>query len=42
MKVTLTLNVPSTVTKFSLTEQGTLQNIAGTTFSFALAEAVSP
>jgi FG-GAP-like repeat/Abnormal spindle-like microcephaly-assoc'd, ASPM-SPD-2-Hydin/FG-GAP repeat len=40
--VTLTLNVPATVTKFSLTEKGTLQNMAGSTFSFALAETVYP
>jgi von Willebrand factor A domain-containing protein 7 len=40
--VTLTLNVPGTVTKFSITEKGTLQNIAGSTSSFALAEVAYP
>jgi len=40
--VTLTLNVPTTVTKFSLTEKGTLQDIAGNSFTFALAEIVYP
>ncbi|HWT77186.1 MAG TPA: hypothetical protein VN648_00055, partial [Candidatus Methylomirabilis sp.] len=40
--VTLTLNVPTTVTKFSLTEKGTVQDVAGSTFSFALAQTVYP
>jgi hypothetical protein len=40
--VTLTLNVPATVTKFSVTESGTLQNIVGSTFKFAVAEVVYP
>jgi von Willebrand factor A domain-containing protein 7 len=40
--VTLTLNVPATVTKFSLTEKGTLQNIAGGSFNFGVAEVMYP
>lgn len=40
--VTLTLNVPATVKKFSLTEKGTLQNIAGYAFNFAEAEVIYP
>jgi hypothetical protein len=41
-KVTLTLKVPSTVTKFSVTEKGTLQDIAGGSFSFAVAQVIWP
>jgi hypothetical protein len=40
--VTLTLNVPATVTKFSLSEKGTLQDIAGNTLSFSLAQVIYP
>jgi hypothetical protein len=40
--VTLTLNVPATVKKFSLTEKGSLQNIAGSTFGFAGSEVIYP
>jgi len=39
---TLTLNVPSTVTKFSITEAGTLQNAAGTTYNFSIGQVVLP
>jgi hypothetical protein len=40
--VTLTLNVPATVKQFSLTESGTLQDLAGGTFSFAVGQNVIP
>jgi hypothetical protein len=40
--VTLTLDVPATVKKFSLTEKGTLQNLAGNAFNFAEAEVIYP
>jgi 6-phosphogluconolactonase (cycloisomerase 2 family) len=40
--VTLTLNVPSTVTRFSLTEGGTLQDGAGHTYSYSMAQTVIP
>jgi len=40
--VTLTLNVPATVTRFSMTEGGTLQNATGTTYNFSIAQSVSP
>lgn len=36
------LNVPLTVTRFSLAENGTLQNVQGTTFSFAPSQTVFP
>ena len=35
-------NVPSTVTKFSLTENGTVQDVAGTQFNFSIGQAVIP
>lgn len=38
----LTLNVPSTVKQFSLTEQGTMQDLAGASYSFAIAQTVIP
>lgn len=40
--VRLYLNLPSTVTRFSITEGGTLQNVAGTSFSFSTAQSVIP
>jgi hypothetical protein len=38
----LYLNLPSTVTRFSITEGGTLQNVAGTSFNFSTAQSVIP
>lgn len=38
----LTLNVPATVTRFSITEGGTLKDVGGTSFSFSLAQSVIP
>ena len=40
--VRLYLNVPATVTRFSITENGTLQDVAGTSFSYSLAQSVIP
>jgi hypothetical protein len=40
--VRLYLNVPSTVTRFSITETGTLQDVAGTSFGYSLAQSVIP
>jgi hypothetical protein len=40
--VRLYLNVPSTVTRFSVTETGTLQDVAGAAFSYSLAQSVIP
>jgi hypothetical protein len=40
--VTLTLNVPATVTRFSLTEGGNLQDNAGHAYSYSLAQTVIP
>jgi hypothetical protein len=40
--VTLTLNVPATVKKLSLTEKGSLQNFTGSTFGFAGTEVIYP
>jgi len=39
---TVTLNVPSTVTKFSITEAGTLRNAAGTIYNFSMGQVVLP
>jgi len=39
---TLTLNAPATVKEFSITEAGTVQDLAGNTYSFSIAEAVIP
>ena len=36
------LNIPSTVTRFSITETGNVQNVAGTTFSYSIAQSVIP
>jgi hypothetical protein len=36
------LNLPSTVTRFSINEGGTLQDAAGASSSFSLAQAVIP
>jgi hypothetical protein len=38
----LFVNVPSTVTRFSVTEGGTVRNVAGTTMSYAAAQSVIP
>ncbi len=40
--VRLYLEVPPTVTRFSLTETGAIQNLAATSYSFSLAQAVIP
>ena len=40
--VTLTLNVPTTVKQFSITESGTLQDVAAKTYSFSIAQTVIP
>lgn len=40
--ITLTLNVPSSVTRFSLVESGTLIDIHGTSFNYSIAEAIIP
>ena len=38
----LYLDVPSTVKRFSLTENGTAQNVAGTGFTYSVGQAVIP
>ena len=40
--VRLYLNIPTTVTKFSLTETGTMQDSVGTAYSISLGQAVIP
>jgi von Willebrand factor A domain-containing protein 7 len=40
--VTINLTVPSTVTRFSITETGTLQNVGGANYSFSIGQAVIP
>src|SRR6266850_3225450 len=40
--IRLYFNVPSTVTRFSVTENGTVQDPAGTTLSFSIAQSVIP
>ena len=40
--VRLFLNVPSTVTKFSITENGTVQDIVGTSYNYSTGQAVTP
>jgi hypothetical protein len=40
--VTLTLNAPTTVKEYSITEQGTVQDAAGNTYSFSISQAVLP
>jgi hypothetical protein len=40
--VPLTLNVPSTVTRFSLTEGGTIQDASGNGYSFSIAQTIIP
>jgi hypothetical protein len=40
--VRIFLNVPGTVTRFSITENGSLKNVAGTSSSFSLAQSVIP
>jgi len=39
---TFTLNAPATVKEYSITEAGTVQDLAGNTYSFSMAEAVIP
>jgi hypothetical protein len=40
--VRLYLSVPATVTRFSITESGTVQNVVGTQFSYSTAQSVFP
>jgi len=40
--VTLTLNVPATVTRFSLTESGNLKDGAGNSYNYSIAQTVIP
>jgi hypothetical protein len=40
--VALTLNVPATVTRFSLTESGNLQDAAGESYNYSVAQTVIP
>ena len=40
--VTLTLNVPPTVKRFSLTESGSLQDASGQSYSYSAAQTVIP
>jgi hypothetical protein len=40
--VRLFLDVPPSVTRFSLTENGTVQNFVGSTYNFSLAQSVIP
>jgi hypothetical protein len=42
MTVRFYLNRPSTVTRFSITESGTVQNVIGTTYNFSVAQTVIP
>lgn len=36
------LNVPATVTRFSITESGTIQNVTGTSFSYSMGQTLVP
>jgi len=40
--LTVKVNVPSTVTKFSITENGKLQDASGTSYSFSIGQVVYP
>ncbi len=40
--VRLFFNVPATVTRYSITESGTLQDVVSTNFSFSASQAVIP
>jgi hypothetical protein len=40
--VRLYLNVPGTVLRFSITETGTVQNVAGTNYSYSTTQSVIP
>ena len=40
--IRLYLNVPATVTKFSITENGTVQDVVGTTFNYSTGQGVIP
>jgi len=42
MTIRLYLSVPTTVTRFSITETGTLVNVAGTMYSYSTAQSVIP
>lgn len=42
MTATLTLNVPTTVTRFSLTESGNLLDAASNSYSYSIAQTVIP
>ncbi len=41
-KAQITLNVPSTVKEFSITEQGNLQDVSGNTYAFSIGQIVFP
>jgi hypothetical protein len=40
MNVPVTLNVPTTVTRFSMTERGTIQDSSGNTYNYSMAQTV--
>jgi hypothetical protein len=40
--VRFNLNVPSTVTRFSIVESGTIENIVGSFYNFSISQAVIP
>lgn len=40
--IRLYFNVPSTVTKFSITENGTVRNVVGTSYNYSIGQAVIP
>jgi hypothetical protein len=40
--IRLYLNVPATVTRFSITETGAVQNVVDTQFSYSTAQSVIP
>jgi len=42
MTLPITLSVPSSVTRFTLTQSGSVQDAQGSSFSFSLAQAVTP
>ena len=42
MTVPVTLNVPATVTRFSMTESGTIQDGVGNTYNYSIAQTVIP
>ena len=42
MTVPLTLNVPTTVTRFSMTESGNLKDGSGNNYNYSMAQTVIP